>query len=111
MEQLNGKVALVTGSGHTIGKAIAIALAHHGASLVLADKDVPAMKVTQKAIADSGVKVESVPTDVTEEKQIEVAFARTMERFGRLDILVNNAGLFYAAPIDEMTTEGWDRLI
>src|SRR3990172_9129 len=111
MGQLDDKVALVTGSAHGIGKAIAIALARQGANLVLADKDVSAMKITEKTIADLGVKAEAVPTDVTEEKQIEAAFARTMERFGRLDVLVNNAGLFYSAPIDEMTTEGWDRLI
>src|SRR3972149_4604737 len=111
MGQLDDKVALVTGSAHGIGKAIAIALARQGANLVLADKDVSAMKMTEKTIADLGVKGEAVPTDVTEEEQIEAAFARTMERFGRLAVLVNNAGLFYSAPIDEMTTEGWDRLI
>ena len=111
MGQLEGKVALVTGSAHTIGKAIAIGLARQGANLVLADKDVPAMQVTASTIMDVGVRVEAVPTDVTDEKQIEAVFAKAMERFGRLDILVNNAGLFYSAPIDEMTTEGWDRLI
>ncbi len=111
MGQLDGKVALVTGSAHTIGKAIAIGLARQGANMVLADRDVPAMQVTEKTIKDLGVQVEAVPTDVTDEKQIEALFSRLMERFGRLDILVNNAGLFYAAPIEEMTTEGWDRLI
>ncbi|OGO24395.1 MAG: hypothetical protein A2Z28_01315 [Chloroflexi bacterium RBG_16_51_9] len=111
MGQLDGKVALVTGSAHSIGKSIAIGLARQGASLVLADKDVPAMKETEKTIAELGVQVEAVPTDVTEEKQIEALFEKTMQRFGKLDILVNNAGLFYSAPIDEMTTEGWDRLI
>src|SRR3972149_3804111 len=111
MGQLDGKVALVTGSAHSIGKSIAIGLARRGASLVLADKDVPAMKETEKTITELGVQVEAVPTDVTEEKQIEALFEKTMQRFGKLDILVNNAGLFYSAPIDEMTTEGWDRLI
>jgi NAD(P)-dependent dehydrogenase (short-subunit alcohol dehydrogenase family) len=111
MGQLDGKIALVTGSAHSIGKAIAIGLARAGAGLVLADKDVPAMQETEKVIADLGGPVEAVSTDVTEEKQIEAAFAWTMERFGRLDVLVNNAGIFYGAPLDEMTTEGWDRLI
>ena len=111
MGQLDGKVALVTGSAHTIGKAIAIGLARQGANLVLADKDVSAMQVTEKTIKDVGVQVEAVPTDVTDEKQIESLFAKLMERFGRLDILVNNAGLFYASPIEDMTTEGWDKLI
>jgi len=111
MGQLDGKVALVTGSAHTIGKAIAIGLAREGANLVLADKDIPAMQVTEKTISDIGVQVEAVPTDVTDERQIDALFAKLMGRFGRLDILVNNAGLFYASPIEDMTTEGWDKLI
>lgn len=111
MEQLNGKVALVTGSAHGIGKAIAIGLAREHADLVLADKDVTGMATVDKAITDLGVQAEAVSTDVTSEQQIDALFARAMERFGRLDILVNNAGLFGAAPIDQMTTETWDRLI
>ena len=111
MGQLDGKVALVTGSAHSIGKAIAIGFARQGANVVLADKDVAAMNDVAKTISGIGVQVEAVPTDVTEEKQIEALFAKAMERFNRLDILVNNAGLFYSASIDEMTTEGWDRLI
>ncbi len=111
MGQLDGKVALVTGSAHSIGKAIAIGLAREGANMVLADRDIPAMQVTEKTIKDIGVQVEAVPTDVTDEKQIDALFARLMGSFGRLDILVNNAGLFYASPIEDMTTEGWDKLI
>ena len=111
MGQLDGKVALVTGSSHTIGKAIAIGLARQGANLVLANRGVTAMQVTEKTILDIGVQVEAVPTDVTDEKQIEALFTKLMTRFGRLDILVNNAGIFYASPIEDMTTEGWDKLI
>jgi NAD(P)-dependent dehydrogenase (short-subunit alcohol dehydrogenase family) len=109
--KLENKVALVTGSAHTIGKAIAIALAQQGANLVLADRDVEAMKETEKTILDLGVQVEAVQTDVKEEKQIEALFARTMERFGRLDILVNDAGIFSGGPIDKLSTEDWDAVI
>ena len=111
MGQLDDKVALVTGSAHTIGKAIAIGLAREGANLVLADRDVPAMRETEKAILDIGVQVEAVPTDVMEEQQIDALFARTMERFGRLDILVNDAGIFNGGPIDQLSTEDWDQVI
>jgi len=52
-----------------------------------------------------------LPTDVTSEQQIENMFDKTMERFGRLDILVNNAGVFINEPIDQMSTETWDRVI
>jgi NAD(P)-dependent dehydrogenase (short-subunit alcohol dehydrogenase family) len=58
-----------------------------------------------------GVKAEAIPTDVTSEEDIEKMFARTMEVFGRLDILVNNAGVFINEPIEQMSTETWDRVI
>jgi NAD(P)-dependent dehydrogenase (short-subunit alcohol dehydrogenase family) len=111
MGQLSDKVALVTGSAHGIGRAIAIGLARQGANLVMGDKDATGLQALQKTILDIGVQVELVPTDVTKEQDIEALFSRTMSRFGRLDILINNAGVFGAAPIDEMTTETWDRLI
>ncbi len=111
MGQLNDKVALVTGSAHGIGKAIAIGLAKQGANLVMADKDSAGLKALEKSILDLGVKVELVPTDVTKEPDIEALFSKTMDRFGRLDILVNNAGVFGGGPIDEMSTDTWDRVI
>ncbi len=111
MGQLSDKVALVTGSAHGIGKAIAIGLARQGANLVMADKDAAGLQALQKTILDIGVQVELVPTDVTKEPDIDALFSKTMYRFGTLDVLINNAGVFGAAPIDEMTTETWDRLI
>ncbi len=111
MGQLNDKVALVTGSAHGIGKAIAIGLAKQGANLVMADKDSAGLKAVENNILGLGVKVELVPTDVTKEPDIEALFSKTMDRFGRLDILVNNAGVFGGGPIDEMSTDTWDRVI
>ncbi len=111
MGQLDGKIALVTGSAHGIGKAIALGLARQGANLVLGDKDAAGMQAVAQTIKDIGVQVETASVDVTKEADIEAMFAKAMERFGRLDILVNNAGVFGAAPVDEMTTETWDRLI
>ena len=111
MAQLDGKVSIVTGAAHGIGKAIALGLARVGSNLVIGDIDVAGMKAVEATALSLGIKVEAVPTDVMSEASIEALFARTMERFGRLDILINNAGVFGAAPIDEMTTETWDRLI
>ena len=111
MKELDGKVAMVTGSAHGIGKAIAIALAEKGANIVLADTDTAGMQSVAKSITALGVQAEAVPTDVTNEQQVDNLFAKTMQRFGRVDVLVNNAGLFGASPIDEMSTETWDRLI
>jgi NAD(P)-dependent dehydrogenase (short-subunit alcohol dehydrogenase family) len=109
MGQLDGKIALVTGSAIGIGKAIAIGLAQQGANLVLAD--IREMDTTEKAVREKGVQVEAVRTDVTVEQQIESLFTRIMERFGRLDILVNNAGTFDGSPIEQMKTETWDKVM
>jgi NAD(P)-dependent dehydrogenase (short-subunit alcohol dehydrogenase family) len=109
MGKLDNKIALVTGSAMGIGKAIAIGLAQEGANLMLAD--IKGTEVTEKAIRDLGVKVESVQTDVTSEQQIENLFSKTMERFGRLDVLVNNAGIFSGGPLEDTKTEAWDKVI
>jgi NAD(P)-dependent dehydrogenase (short-subunit alcohol dehydrogenase family) len=111
MGQLDGKIALVTGSSRSIGKAIAIALAKEGASLVLAARNVEGLNATAKAIKTLGRDVEVVPTDIKIEQQIDNLFKRAMERFGRLDILVNNAGVFDGGPIDKISTEDWDNVI
>ena len=111
MGQLDGKVALVTGSSRSIGKAIAIAFAKEGASLVLAARTVAGLNATARTVKACGSAVEVVPTDLRIEQQIDHLFKRTMERFGRLDILVNNAGVFDGGPIDKISTEDWDNVI
>jgi NAD(P)-dependent dehydrogenase (short-subunit alcohol dehydrogenase family) len=109
MGKLDNKIVLVTGSAMGIGKAIAIGMAREGANLVLAD--IKSMEVTEKAVRDLGVKVETVFADVTSEQQIENMFAKTMERFGRLDVLINNAGIFGGGPLEDTKTEVWDKVI
>jgi NAD(P)-dependent dehydrogenase (short-subunit alcohol dehydrogenase family) len=111
MRQLECKVAMVTGASRGIGKAISIGLAEQGANLVLAARTLSDLKETEAAVIKHGIKTEVVLTDVTSEEQIENMFAKTMERFGRLDILVNNAGVFINEPIEQMSTETWDRVI
>ncbi|MEE8414580.1 MAG: SDR family oxidoreductase [Dehalococcoidales bacterium] len=111
MGQLKDKIALVTGSAHTIGKAIALGMAYEGANIILADRDVEAMEKTEKEIQALNVQVLAVTTDVLEEKQIENLFTETMNKYGRLDILVNNAGIFGGGPIDQLSTETWDNVI
>ena len=109
--KLKDKVALVTGSNRGIGKGIARGLAREGASVVLAARGVEALKVTEKELTAQGATILAVPTDVTDEKQVDVLFTRTRERFGRLDILVNNAGIVNKASIDELAVEVWDQVM
>src|SRR5512136_1178478 len=102
MNQLKGKVALVTGASRGIGKAIAIALAEAGADVVVAARDAKALESLSQKISGLGVKVAAVPTDVTQEPQIVNLFNKTMEKFGRVDVLVNNAGVFGGSPLESM---------
>jgi NAD(P)-dependent dehydrogenase (short-subunit alcohol dehydrogenase family) len=111
MALLENKVALVTGSSRSIGKAIAIAFAKEGADLVLAARNIEGLNATAKVIKDLGRKAAVVPTDVKVESQIENLFKVTMTLFGRLDILVNNSGIFNNGPIDKISTEDWDNVI
>jgi NAD(P)-dependent dehydrogenase (short-subunit alcohol dehydrogenase family) len=111
MGKLAGKVALVTGGNRGIGKAIARALAAEGARLSLLARGEEELRRAADELAASGAECLALPADVTDEKQVVSAFARTLERFGRLDVLVNNAGAFDGGPLDELATEAWDRVL
>ncbi len=111
MGKLDGKIALVTGANKGIGKGIARGLAHEGAAVVLAARGRAELDRTAEELASAGAAVLAVPTDVTVESEVAALFARLIERFGRLDILVNNAGAFDGGPLDELSTEAWDRVM
>jgi NAD(P)-dependent dehydrogenase (short-subunit alcohol dehydrogenase family) len=111
MGQLEGKVALVTGSAHSIGKAISVSFAREGADMVIADMETEGLNKTAEEISAIGVRVLPVETNVLESGQIDTLFAKTVETFGRLDILVNCAGIFNGGPVDELEVETWDAVI
>ncbi len=111
MGKLNGKVALVTGASRGIGRGIAVGLANEDAKLVLAARDTKGLKETEAKVVAQGSEALVVPTDVTSEEEIVKLFAKTMERLDRLDILVNNAGAFDNGPIDQLSTEAWNRVV
>lgn len=111
MGKLDGKIAIVTGGNRGIGKAIAKGLAAEGASLTIAARDADLLKQTAAELREKGTKVLAVPTDVTDESQIKSLFEKAMAEYDRLDILVNNAGAFDGGPIDELSTEAWDKVI
>ena len=111
MGKLDGKVALITGGNKGIGKGIARGLADEGANLVLAARGVDELNQTAEELREGGTTVLTVPTDVTDEAQIEALFERTMEAFNRLDILVNNSGVFDGGPLDELSTKALDNVL
>ncbi len=111
MGQLDGKVAIITGGNRGIGKGIAKGFAAEGASLTIAARDAALLTQTAEELRNRGAKILAVPTDVTDEEQILALFEKAMNEYNRLDILVNNAGAFDGGPIDELSTEAWDKVI
>lgn len=110
MGQLDGRVALVTGAGRGIGRGIARGLAADGAALVLAARSEAELREAAEELGGAE-RALAVPTDVSDEGQVQALFARATERFGRLDLLVNNAGAFDGGPLDELSLAAWNRVI
>ena len=108
---LEGQVAVVTGAGSGIGRAIATRFAEEGARVLLADIDVEAAETGAAAIRAVGGQAIACVLDVTDQASIERCLAVCLERFGSLDVLVANAGILYNAPFLETPREAWDRLI
>ena len=112
MEQrLNGKVALVTGSGHGIGQAVALHLAHEGADLMVADIDIKSAEQTVQEILAMERKALSHSIDLAKISLIQPMIERVIDELGRIDILVNVAGVALIKPFLEITEEEWDRVL
>jgi NAD(P)-dependent dehydrogenase (short-subunit alcohol dehydrogenase family) len=108
---LAGKVAVVTGGGRGLGRSIALALAESGAAVVVAARASAPLQATASQIVGAGGVALGLTADVTDEKQVEDLFSRTVEQFGGLDNLVDNAGVLHEAPISETTFDDWQRVV
>jgi NAD(P)-dependent dehydrogenase (short-subunit alcohol dehydrogenase family) len=91
--ELQEKVAVITGGGRGIGRAIALAFAREGANLVLASRSREALEETQAMVEDLGRKALVVPTDIRNEDSVHNLAEQALGFFGRIDILVNNSGI------------------
>lgn len=112
MNDMNGKVALITGGSSGIGLATAIAFAKKGAAVVIADIDETAGEKAVETIKSQGGEAIFVKTDVSSSEQIQALVNKTVEQFGGLDYAVNNAGIGgESVPTAEITEAGWDRVI
>ena len=107
--KLDGRVALVTGGAHGIGRAICAAFAQEGARVAVADIDIDAAQNTSSSLPrDSGMALEM---DVASGNSVRAAVDAAINRLGSLDILVNNAGLLYHTTLENCTEEDWERMI
>ena len=108
---LEGKLALITGGGRGIGKAIALDFAKYGTDIVVAARTTAEIDSVANEIRDMGRKSLAIPTDMTNEQSIQNLVSQTLEAFGKIDILVNNAGVSTVAPVIDMKTEDFDQVI
>jgi NAD(P)-dependent dehydrogenase (short-subunit alcohol dehydrogenase family) len=110
MSESARKVAVVTGAGTGIGRAVSLALTRAGYAVALAGRRQPALEAT--AAAAAGAETLVVPCDVADPAAVERLFEATVQRFGRVDLLFNNAGSGApAVPIDELTVEQWTTVV
>ena len=103
-----GRVAIVTGGGSGIGRAVAIALAEEGFSVVVAGRRKEALQATLQQAGTSSAGMLAVPADVRDPGSVRALFARSHDAFGRVDLLFNNAGVVApAVPIEQLEYEQW----
>ncbi len=111
MEELKGRVVLVTGGGRGLGEAVCQTLSSAGASIVVADIRPDLAEKVAQAIQASGKEAIALPLDVTNEEQAEDAVKKIVAKSGRLDALINNAGTDVTLSIEELSITDWDRVL
>ena len=109
--ELKGQIAIVTGGGRGIGRAIALELGRQGADIVIAELDHAGAKRTAEEVGALGRRSLATTTDVTSRADLRAMVDRAKAEFGRIDILVNNAGIYRAASTLDVTEDHWDAIM
>src|SRR5262249_33025995 len=115
MGLLDGKVVIVTGGGHGIGKAYCLGVAREGGTAVVADIDGHAAEGVARAIQDSGGKALGTKVDVSNFANCREMAQKTLDAYGKIDGLINNAAIFMSVPAEkgswqDIAEEAWDRM-
>jgi NAD(P)-dependent dehydrogenase (short-subunit alcohol dehydrogenase family) len=108
---LSGKVIVITGGSRGLGAATARVLGMSGAQIVLADLELERARNHAAALGQLDIDAIALPLDVGDEQQVRQLMAAVRERFGRLDVVVNNAGIDRTAPVAELDSADWERIV
>jgi NAD(P)-dependent dehydrogenase (short-subunit alcohol dehydrogenase family) len=108
---LTGKTAIVTGGSIGIGYGISCRLAQAGANVVIASRNPDEAEITVNELTQSGYQVKFIKTDVANEEEVKNLVNQTITTYGSIEILVNNAGIYPFAPLTELTSEIFDKVI
>ncbi|SMB92234.1 3-oxoacyl-[acyl-carrier-protein] reductase [Thermanaeromonas toyohensis ToBE] len=109
--RLRDKVAIITGAGRGIGRAIALKLAQEGAKVVVSDIIIENAQAVAEEIKKAGGTALAIKTNIAVREEVEQLFTEAINHFGKIDILVNNAGINRDAMLHKMTDEQWDEVI
>jgi len=111
LAELTGRVALITGGGRGIGRAIALSLAHAGADVAVSGRSADVLEETVSAIRAIGPRAAAIVCDVGERSQVDDMMAQVAKALGNPLILVNNAGIAGSAKLSETTDDMWDAML
>jgi 3-oxoacyl-[acyl-carrier protein] reductase len=109
--RLKEQVAIVTGGGQGIGRAICLVFAREGANIVVAERNLETGEAVAAEVRGLGVQGLALPVDVADSGSVKSMVKQTLDKFGRIDILVNNAGIFSYTRIESCTEDEWDRMM
>ena len=111
MQTMKGKVALITGGGRGIGRAMALAFAREGANVAICGRTAKELETVAGEIKKLGRQALAVKADISVKMEVDSMVEKTIAGFGQIDVLINNAGMLFLGTLTETTEDIWDRVM